>query len=43
MRVNLSSSGMSIFVSGPMMSFTLPPELKLPSQLANTMTLTSSE
>ena len=41
MRVNSSSSGMLIWVSGPMMSCTSPPEQKLPPSPATTTTLTS--
>jgi hypothetical protein len=42
MRVKRSSPRMSISVSGPMMSRTSPPEQKLPSEPAITITLTSS-
>ena len=42
MRVKRSSPGMSISVSGPMMSRTSPPEQKLPASPAITTTLTAS-
>jgi hypothetical protein len=42
MRVKRSNPRMSISVSGPMMSRTSPPEQKLPSEPAITITLTSS-
>ena len=41
MRVNASSSGMSILTSGPMISCTSPPEQKLPPSPVNTTALTS--
>ena len=41
-RVKARRSFMSIFVSGPMMSCTSPPEQKLPSLEAKTTTSTSS-
>ena len=43
MRVNASSSGIVIFVSGPMMSCTSPPEQKLPCSPAMTTACTSVE
>ena len=42
MRVKRSSAGMSISVSGPMMSRTSPPEQKLPASPAITTACTSS-
>jgi len=41
MRVKASSSGMSIFTSGPMISCTSPPEQKLPPSPVNTTARTS--
>ena len=41
MRVNARSAGVSICVSGPMISWTSPPELKLPPAPAITTALTS--
>ena len=41
MRVNASSSGIAIRVSGPMISCTSPPELKLPPAPVITIALTS--
>ena len=41
MRVNCSSSGMSILTSGPMISCTSPPEQKLPPEPVKTTALTS--
>ena len=43
MRVNASSSGIVIEVSGPMMSWTSPPEQKLPASPAMTTACTSVE
>ena len=40
-RVNASSSGIVIFVSGPMISWTSPPEQKLPPAPVTTIALTS--
>ena len=42
MRVNSSNSGMLIFVSGPMISCTSPPEQKLPPAPVTTTALTST-
>jgi hypothetical protein len=39
MRVNSSSCGIAIFVSGPMISCTSPPEQKLPPAPVTTMLL----
>ena len=41
MRVKASSSGMVIFVSGPMISCTSPPEQKLPPAPVSTTARTS--
>ena len=41
MRVKSSSSGMLIFVSGPMISCTSPPEQKLPPAPVSTTAFTS--
>ena len=41
MRVKASSSGIAIFVSGPMISWTSPPEQKLPPAPAITTARTS--
>ena len=41
MRVNSSISGIVIFVSGPMISCTSPPEQKLPPAPVTTTTFTS--
>jgi hypothetical protein len=42
MRVKSSRAGMSISVSGPMISFTSPPEEKLPPAPVTITTLQSS-
>ena len=42
MRVKRSSAGVSISVSGPMISWTSPPEQKLPPAPRSTTALTAS-